>query len=81
MPATCTPEGQPIQCCVCQRTVIVEPSRLANDVCCPCCGSLNWMAELTVEDWLVAQELHRRTQQHWLRRALRHLRRAIVGRK
>lgn len=79
MPATCTPEGQPIQCCVCQRTVIVEPSRLANDVCCPCCGSLNWMAELTAADVLIAQALYDRARRRWLRRFLKGLLRTIVG--
>lgn len=68
MPATCTPEGQPLLCRTCQRTVIVEPSVLAQDVCCPRCGSLNWMAELSPAEWIEAQTWLRSVQRSWWRK-------------
>lgn len=69
MPATCTPEGQPLLCRTCQQTVIVEPSVLARDVCCPRCGSLNWMAELSPSERVAAERWLRNAQRSWWRKA------------
>jgi PTS system fructose-specific IIA component/PTS system nitrogen regulatory IIA component len=41
-PPTRTPEGQPNQCPICGKPLVIEPSQPAGDAPCPHCGCLLW---------------------------------------
>jgi acyl carrier protein len=44
-----TPEGQPADCPVCRKPLVIEPSLFFGDATCPHCGSLLWMLRLPGE--------------------------------
>lgn len=43
-PASRTPEGDWLACPLCGAWVCLEPSPVARDAPCPCCGQLLWLA-------------------------------------
>jgi mannitol/fructose-specific phosphotransferase system IIA component (Ntr-type) len=46
-PSSRTPEGQPHQCPVCGKHLVIEPSQPVGDAPCPYCGCLLWFPNFT----------------------------------